>query len=273
MRRNFAFLAMACAALLVVAGCGSSKKKSENTTGTTSTKSASANRKLSLPKHGQPASATGKPTAASVTSAASSKRTSSKKAALKGVEGKSVTDKLQLFAGDAGSFWQAVFTRAKAKFDPATVNIVADQQSTPCDPPGTVKSTDQPIYCTGDSSIDLPVDFFTKLDGDPKFSDPGVLALVGFYWGLHVENQIGVMKKAGVTGAQIVQGAFCLDGIYVSNVGGRKLLDPGDLDKMANIVAAGGDAPGTPTDKGVGSAQDLVKAFATGVQGGKCPLG
>jgi predicted metalloprotease len=184
-----------------------------------------------------------------------------------------VADKLQLFAGDAGAFWQKVFTKAKLKLAPATVNVVASQQPIACNPPGTVKSTDPLAYCAADNSINLPVDFFTKLDSDQQFGDAGVLSLVGFLWGLHVENQAGVMKKPGITGAKIVQGALCLDGIYVSDVGGRNLLDPGDIQKIATTVAVGGDAPGTPVDKGVGSPSDLVNAFKTGFTGGKCQLG
>ncbi|MDQ6915549.1 MAG: neutral zinc metallopeptidase [Actinomycetota bacterium] len=273
MRRHIALLALACAALLVVAGCGSSKKTSSNTTSTKTTAPAAANRQLTLPKASQPATASGKATAANVTAAPLSFGKPTRRAALKGLGGKSVADKLALFAGDAGAFWQQVFTKAKLKFEPATVNVIASQQSIGCNPPGTVKSTDAPVYCVADSSIDLPVDSLSKLDQDPKFSDAGVLALVGFYWGLHVENQAGLFKKQGITGAKITQGALCLDGIYVSSVGQRNLLDTGDLDKIANIVAAGGDAPGTPTDKGVGSPSELVNAFNTGLSGKKCTLG
>jgi predicted metalloprotease len=273
MRRQIAVLALACAALLVVAGCGSSKKTSSNTTSTKTTAPAAANRQVTLPKGGQPATATGKPTPAAVSGAPLSFGSPTRRAALKGLEGKSVADKLQLFAGDAGAFWQSVFTKAKLKFTAATINVVASQQPIGCNPPGTVKSTDPLSYCAADNSINLPVDFFTKLDEDQKFGDAGVLTLVGFLWGLHVENQAGVMKKPGITGARIVQGALCLDGLYVSTVGKRNLLDPGDIQKIATTVAAGGDAPGTPVDKGVGSPNDLVKAFSTGFSGGKCQLG
>jgi predicted metalloprotease len=271
MRRRTSVLAVACAALLVVAGCGSSKKKESSTTTKTTTPTA-ANRQLKLPKGSQPASAKGKPTAAGISTSALSYGTSTRRAALKGLEGKTVPDKLQLFAGDAGAFWQKVFTKANVAFQPATVNIVSSDQQIGCNPPGTVKSTDPPLYCVADSSINLPVDTFTKFDNDPKFGDAGTLAFVGFLWGLHVENQLGVTKKPGITGAKIVQGALCLDGNYVANVGGRNLLDPGDLDKIATTVAAGGDAPGTPVDKGVGSPSDLVKALQTGLSG-KCSLG
>lgn len=273
MRRHIAVLASACAALLVVAGCGSSKKTSSNSTSTKTAAPAAANRQVTLPKGGQPATATGKPTPGALSTAPLSFGSATRRAALKGVEGKSVADKLQLFAGDSGAFWQSVFTKAKLKFAPATVNVVASQQPVACNPPGSVKSTDPPQYCAADNSINLPVDFFTKLDSDQQFGDAGVLTLVGFLWGLHVENQAGILHKQGITGARIVQGAMCLDGIYVSTVGKRNLLDPGDVQKIATTVAAGGDAPGTPVDRGVGSPSDLVKAFNTGFSGGKCQLG
>jgi len=268
-RKRIVFALALVSVVLAAAACGDSKKSKTSTTATTTTP-ANANRKLSLPRGAQPASATKKATAATLKALPPGSSAGKGAApALKGLEGKSVPDKLEIFAGDAGAFWQKLFSSSSVQFTPATVNIITSQQTIGCNPPGTVSSDGTPNYCVDDSSINLPVDYFQRLDADPKFGDAGVLTLVGFYWGLHIENLAGLFKEQGITGKVLATTAFCLDGVYVASVGKRSLLDPGDVDKIGATIAAGGDAPGTPADKGIGTPQELVKAFVAGADSGK----
>ena len=269
MRRKRIVFALALVSIVLAAtACGSSKKSKTSTTNTTTTP-ANANRKLTLPRGAQPASATKKATPATLkTLPPGSSAGKGAAPALKGLEGKSVPEKLEIFAGDAGAFWQKLFSSSNVQFTPATVNIIASQQTIACNPPGTISSTDVPLYCVGDSSINLPVDYYQKFDTDPQFGDAGVLTLVGYLWALHVENLVGLLKQQGTSPASLIQTGFCLDGVYVASVGKRGLLDQGDVDKIGRIIAAGGDAPGTPADKAIGSPQDLVKAFVAGADSG-----
>jgi hypothetical protein len=265
MRRKRIVFALALVSIvLAAAACGSSKKSKTSTTDTTTTP-ANANRKLSLPPGAQPASATKKPTPATLKALPLPRRAGVRPTpALKGLEGKSGPDKLAIFAGDAGAFWQKLFSAANVQFAPATVNIIASQQTTPC---RTVSSTDGPVYCTGDNSISLGVDYYQKRFDDPEFGDAGVLTLVGYMWALHVENVLGLFKQKTTPAAQI-QTALCLDGVYVASVGKRGLLDSGDIDKIARAAGAGGDAPGTPADQKIGTTDELIKAFAAGADSG-----
>jgi predicted metalloprotease len=256
MRMKWGILFLALAAALVVTGCGSKKKSSNNPTTTTST-SAKASKHFMAPAVKQPASATAKAKVQSLTALPKAKKAGAggKAPQLKGLEGKSVEEKLTLFSQDIASFWQDGFTRANLKFTPATVYIITASQQVGCNPPGTVSADDKfgSFYCPTDSSLSLPVGTLTAIDSDERYGDAVVAANVAVGFGFHVLNNIGVYDTKA-TSSQRLLGATCLSGVWMSDVYRRGLLDQGDLEKIAS---------GYPD----ANAQDQIQAFNTGYGG------
>src|SRR2546421_9860853 len=107
MRRKRIVFALALVSIVLAAtACGSSKKSKTSTTNTTTTP-ANANRKLTLPRGAQPASATKKATPATLKALPPGSSAGKGAApALKGLEGKSGAEELEIFAGDEGPVWQ-----------------------------------------------------------------------------------------------------------------------------------------------------------------------
>jgi predicted metalloprotease len=254
MRTKLSLLVSALAVVLVAAACGS--KKDDTTSPPTPPKpSAAKNKQLKAPSTPQPGSASkkaDKKTIAQLPKAG--KPGEGKTPQLKGLEGKTVEEKLQIFAQDIGDFWQRGFSDTQVKFQPATVYIVTSPQQVGCDPPGSVGPNDNPFYCRSDGSLSLPVDNLTTIDQDPKFGDASVATIVGAFYGLHVENVVGLLKDR--TGPEVFETAICLDGVWARSVYKRDLLDPGDLDKVGATLAAAADDST--------SAKTLIKAFNAG---------
>jgi predicted metalloprotease len=254
MRMKWGILLLALAAALVVTGCGSKKKTTSNNSSTST--SAKVNKHIKVPTVKQPTSATakGKPQSLSALPKAPKPGTG-KSPQLKGLEGKTVEDKLALFSQDIASFWQDGFTKANLKFTPATVNIISTSQQVACNPPGTINTDDKfgSFYCPTDFSVSLPVGTLTAIDGDERYGDPVVAADVAVGFGFHVLNNIGVYDTKA-TSEQRLLGATCLSGVWMSYVYRRGLLDNGDLDKIAS---------GYPD----ASAQSQIQAFNTGYAG------
>ena len=247
-------LVLAVVLALAAAGCGSKKHKTTPaSTGTT--KTAKKNKQFKAPATPQAASAKKKPTKATFKAVPKAKKAhQAKSPQLRGVEGLTIEQKLQMFANDTGAFWQSAFTSAGAQFTPATVNIVESPITNGCGvtvPPDYKYSAD---YCTTDRSLSLPVQTLNTLDQDQRFGDVVVAADVAVAYGFHVLNLVG-LNTSSADQAALLESALCLGGVYTSTLQNR--FDPGDIDKLQ---------AGFP-DKG-GSSASNVNAFVVGFSSG-----
>jgi predicted metalloprotease len=266
MRTKLSLLVSALVVVLVAAACGS--KKDDTAPSPTPPKPSPAkNKQLKAPSTPQPGSASKKPDKKTIANLPKSgKPGQGKTPQLKGLEGKSVEEKLQIFAQDIGDFWQRGFSNTQVQFQPATVYLVTSPQQIGCDPPGSVGPNDNPFYCGSDGSLSLPVEKLSAIDQNPQLGDASVATIVGAFYGLHVENVVGLLKDR--TGQEVLETAICLDGVWARSIYKRDLLDPGDLDKIgATLATEGGDAA---------TANKLIKAFNAGYttgDPGKCVQG
>ena len=236
MRTKSPLLVLALVAALAAAGCGS--KKDETTPPVPTTPGAGKIKHLKVPATPQPASATKKPDKKTIAALPKAPKPGSGKAPqIKGLEGKSIVEKLDLTARDIGGFWQRGFSNTQVKFDRADVYILGGPYQIGCDPPGTVKPDDQPFYCPRESSLYLPVESLKATDEDPQRGDAGMAIIVASFYGFHVENVVGLLTDR--PGQDVVETAVCFGGVWASSVYERGLLDPGDLDKVGATLAGG----------------------------------
>jgi Putative neutral zinc metallopeptidase len=230
MRIRSLALIFALVAALAATGCGSSKKKTSRT-GPTPTPAAK-NKQLKAPATTQPASASKKPNKKTIATLLQTKKPGKGKSPqLKGLEGKSIEEKLQIFANDIGGFWQQAFSGTQVQFQPVTVNLITQPQQTGC---GTLQPTGQftTYYCSADHTVNLSVPELTTVSQDPRYGDAVVAADVAVSFGFHVEAVTGIRTKQ--SDQANAETAFCLSGVWAYTVQARGLFDPGDVDKIAS---------------------------------------
>jgi predicted metalloprotease len=259
--RTKSSLVVVLAVALAAAGCGSSKSVKGPNDQSSSAKpppAAKANKQLKAPSAPQTSSATKSPGKRTIQALSVEKAGKGKAPQLKGLEGKSIEEKLTIFAQDIGSFWQNGFSEAQVQFEPATTYLVSSPQQIGCDPPGTVSPTDTPFYCAQDSSLSLPVESLDRIDQNDNYGDAAVATIVGAFYGLHVENVVGLLK--GRPDRAVLETAVCLDGVWARSVYKRNLLDPGDLDKIGRTLSE--------SEGEGGSSRTLVDAFNAGYSSG-----
>jgi predicted metalloprotease len=258
MRTKSPLLVLALATALAAAGCGS--KKDETSPSTPTAPGAAKNKHFKSPSTPQPDSATKKPNKKTIAALPRAPKPGEGKAPqIKGLEGKSIEDKLEIIATDIGNFWQKGFSTTDIKFRQVNTFILSGSLQIGCDPPGSIATTDQPFYCPADNSLILPVESLKKTDEDPNRGDAGVATIVAAYYGLHVEDVVGLLTDR--PGQKVLETAICFAGVWASSVYDRGLLDPGDLDKVAaTLVSGSSDSADTNA---------LIDAFNAGYRNGK----
>jgi predicted metalloprotease len=241
------------AGALSLAGCGDEKSKPP--------KPSPANKRIKAPAKPQPASATKRPGKATIADLPKAEKPGEgQPAPLKGLEGKSIEEKLEIFAVDIGEFWQRGFSKTRIQFRPATVYIISAPQQIGCDPPGTIDENGNndyaSFYCPADSSLSLPVRQFEAIADNPKYGDVGAATHVAIGYGFHVENVAGIWDNG--TDEERFFTAVCLGGVWTSSVYRRGLFDPDDAAKIGTAFREQ-IAPGR---------REVVQAFVAGFESG-----
>jgi hypothetical protein len=264
MTSRIASLLTAVTVTVLVVGCGSSSHSSARATTTTTTTAPSGappNVTIRLPgtSHGV------RPNVAALRHLPEV-HASGIRAHLAGVDGLSLSQKLQALADNADSYWVRVSTRLSWQLSSATVTIV-DQTPVTCGS-SQIATTDNPAYCRADQNIALPLAFIQS--NIEPIGDAAVALVISDLYGYHIENVLGVSApSSGLAPADLQEIDSCLSGTYFANwlhpSGSRAIqLSSGDEAAVNKLIAAETATPGGP---GAVTATQLTAAFNKGAVG------
>jgi predicted metalloprotease len=112
-----------------------------------------------------------------------------------------------------------------------------------------------PFYCPGDQRVFLDLSFFEQLAR--RFGAPGDFAqayVIGHEIGHHIQNQLGILRKAQEAKARVSNTqanalqvrvelqADCFAGVWAHHANQkRRMLEPGDVEEALTAAAAIGD--------------------------------
>jgi Putative neutral zinc metallopeptidase len=260
-RRALLFLAVSLTAI-VIPGCGSSSRSSTHATSTTPpavARTSGTTRRLAGTTQGVKAKVADLKRLVGV-------RRSGPRAHLLGVANLSPSDKLIALAQNSNSYWLTIFKLSNLQLPAASVNVV-DQVPATCGST-QISSTDGPVYCAADQSIDLPLAYMQK--NIQPIGDAAMALVVSDLYGYHVENAVGAFNSgAGITPANLEQIDACFSGTYFENWLAPSPNHPihvsaGDQRAVDQLLAGQAAAPGTPAGPGVVTADQLTAAFNKG---------
>lgn len=280
MRRRWASVALAIAALLGVSACGSTpsqhnsvgpttttaatSRTTARTTGTTSTSVPATTATTARPATTTRGPTTTRPGAVNspemdqlpqvptIPPAANDEPT----------RGQPLNAFLQGVFNDIQTMWSDEFKKAGVTYLPATLRIFTGSVQTAC---GAQGSETGPFYCPADRTVYLDTSFFTLME--QQFGVTGDFApayVVAHEMGHHVQALLGITTQvaqadqgdpAGRNGrsVRVELQADCLAGVWAHSTDQRGLLKDGDLASALKAAAAVGDdfiskAAGQPTE-------------------------
>jgi Putative neutral zinc metallopeptidase len=242
--RGLASLLLAAGAL-GVAACGSDDNKDTASTAapkTTTSTSGGATKTAQAVQQPSKASSGGEDAAKAGAKALSGvavpgKPAGGAKAHIQGSGNLATADFLRQISDDTGSLWQQVFANSKLDFPQATVSIVAagQQVQSQCNNGQPVTSTGTPLYCPQEKAILLPADFFDQQI--KPIGDAAEAYVVAWLWGFHIQNALGLLGQQNM-GDAYAQSSDCFAGVYLQTLGGRNLLEQGDIEEVMKVIAA-----------------------------------
>jgi uncharacterized protein len=182
---------------------------------------------------------------------------------IRGSDRLTVAQFLATISNDVAAFWQQALNEAGYAFAPVPVFVVTGEHSTRCDPPRAYDTNlANAFYCRADPAIHLPVGFFERRIA--PVGDMAAAFVVAHEWAHRVQDVLGLLTAAGITGRQLELQADCLGGVWSSTVLARDLFERGDLEEAVALTSTIGDAPDTPVEQQHGTARERIRAFLTG---------
>jgi uncharacterized protein len=181
--------------------------------------------------------------------------------------------------------WGEIFRRHGQEYQEPRLVLFSGAVESAC---GFAQSASGPFYCGQDQKVYIDLEFFRELR--ERFKAPGDFAqayVIAHEIGHHVQNQLGVMKKAGelqsragrtqanAVSVRVELQADCLAGIWAGTANrDRKILEEGDVEEGLNAAAQIGDdriqkrSQGYVVPEGFthGSAQQRVRWFRRGLE-------
>ena len=181
--------------------------------------------------------------------------------------------------------WGEIFRRHGQEYQQPKLVLFSGAVESAC---GFAQSASGPFYCGQDQKVYIDLEFFRELR--ERFKAPGDFAqayVIAHEIGHHVQNQLGVMKKAGelqsrasrsqsnAVSVRVELQADCLAGIWAGTANrDRKILEEGDVEEGLNAAAQIGDdriqkrSQGYVVPEGFthGSAQQRVRWFRRGLE-------
>ncbi len=181
--------------------------------------------------------------------------------------------------------WGEIFRRHGEEYQEPKLVLFSGAVESAC---GFAQSASGPFYCPQDRRVYIDLEFFRELRD--RFRAPGDFAqayVIAHEIGHHVQNQLGVMKKAGEMQSRGGRGqanaisvrvelqADCLAGIWAGTANReRKILEEGDVEEGLNAAAQIGDdriqkrSQGYVVPEGFthGSAEQRVRWFRRGLE-------
>jgi uncharacterized protein len=181
--------------------------------------------------------------------------------------------------------WGEIFRRHGQEYQQPKLVLFSGAVESAC---GFAQSASGPFYCPQDRRVYIDLEFFRELRD--RFRAPGDFAqayVIAHEIGHHVQNQLGVMKKAGelqsragrtqanAVSVRVELQADCLAGIWAGTANReRKILEEGDVEEGLNAAAQIGDdriqkrSQGYVVPEGFthGSAEQRVRWFRRGLE-------
>ena len=181
--------------------------------------------------------------------------------------------------------WGEIFRRHGQEYQEPKLVLFSGAVESAC---GFAQSASGPFYCPQDRRVYIDLEFFRELRD--RFKAPGDFAqayVIAHEIGHHVQNQLGVMRKAGELQSRSSRGqanaisvrvelqADCLAGIWAGTANReRKILEEGDVEEGLNAAAQIGDdriqkrSQGYVVPEGFthGSAEQRVRWFRRGLE-------
>jgi uncharacterized protein len=181
--------------------------------------------------------------------------------------------------------WGEIFRRHGQEYQQPKLVLFSGAVESAC---GFAQSASGPFYCPQDRRVYIDLEFFRELRD--RFKAPGDFAqayVIAHEIGHHVQNQLGVMKKAGelqsragrsqanAVSVRVELQADCLAGIWAGTANrDRKILEEGDVEEGLNAAAQIGDdriqkrSQGYVVPEGFthGSAEQRVRWFRRGLE-------
>jgi uncharacterized protein len=181
--------------------------------------------------------------------------------------------------------WGEIFRRHGQEYQQPKLVLFSGAVESAC---GFAQSASGPFYCPQDRRVYIDLEFFRELR--QRFKAPGDFAqayVIAHEIGHHVQNQLGVMKKAGelqsragrtqanAVSVRVELQADCLAGIWAGTANReRKILEEGDVEEGLNAAAQIGDdriqkrSQGYVVPEGFthGSADQRVRWFRRGLE-------
>ncbi|MEX0802336.1 MAG: neutral zinc metallopeptidase [Candidatus Binatia bacterium] len=181
--------------------------------------------------------------------------------------------------------WGEVFRRHGQEYQEPKLVLFSGAVESAC---GFAQSASGPFYCGEDNRVYIDLDFFRELR--ERFKAPGDFAqayVIAHEIGHHVQNQLGVMRRArelqsrssrtqaNAVSVRVELQADCLAGIWAGTANrDRKILEEGDIEEGLNAAAQVGDdrmqkrSQGYVVPEGFthGSAQQRVRWFRRGLE-------
>jgi uncharacterized protein len=181
--------------------------------------------------------------------------------------------------------WGEIFRRHGQEYQEPKLVLFSGAVESAC---GFAQSASGPFYCPQDRRVYIDLEFFRELRD--RFKAPGDFAqayVIAHEIGHHVQNQLGVMKKAGelqsraarsqanAVSVRVELQADCLAGIWAGTANrDRKILEEGDVEEGLNAAAQIGDdriqkrSQGYVVPEGFthGSAEQRVRWFRRGLE-------
>ncbi|AEQ52118.1 YpfJ protein, zinc metalloprotease superfamily [Pelagibacterium halotolerans B2] len=162
-----------------------------------------------------------------------------------------LADFVAVVVQDTEDLWTEVFIENGMTYEPATVVLFADTDSSAC---GLADARTGPFYCPGDQNVYIDLSFYETLRN--QFGAPGDFAqayVIAHEIGHHVQNLVGVLpeysraiqsmseEQANAYSVRIELQADCYAGIWASYVGEENLLENGDIEEAINAAEQIGD--------------------------------
>jgi uncharacterized protein len=181
--------------------------------------------------------------------------------------------------------WGEIFRRHGQEYQEPKLVLFSGAVESAC---GFAQSASGPFYCPQDRRVYIDLEFFRELRD--RFKAPGDFAqayVIAHEIGHHVQNQLGIMKKAGelqsragrtqanAMSVRVELQADCLAGIWAGTANrDRKILEEGDVEEGLNAAAQIGDdriqkrSQGYVVPEGFthGSAEQRVRWFRRGLE-------
>jgi uncharacterized protein len=181
--------------------------------------------------------------------------------------------------------WGEIFRRHGQEYQEPKLVLFSGAVESAC---GFAQSASGPFYCPQDRRVYIDLEFFRELRD--RFKAPGDFAqayVIAHEIGHHVQNQLGIMKKAGelqsragrtqanAVSVRVELQADCLAGIWAGTANReRKILEEGDVEEGLNAAAQIGDdriqkrSQGYVVPEGFthGSAEQRVRWFRRGLE-------